>query len=129
MTAIHFLFALALAPAPPAGADWTFVTENETLRSAVETSTIRREGETVSFWTERRFRKTQELGGHRFNVSRHVSEADCRSLSTRVMEVDFFLDEVEVVIPLNPDPEPMQPPPGSVVAQELELACRRPCRI
>jgi hypothetical protein len=126
MPAADFLMAAALAASPAATAEWTLVTENEVLRSAVETGTIRREGVMVTYWTERRFRKPQELGGRSFNISRHRSEANCQKSSTRVVEANFFMDDQAVLISLQPDSTPMHAEPGTVVAQEIALACRDP---
>jgi hypothetical protein len=126
MPAVHLPAVLALLLVPAATAKWTFVTETDALRSSVETATVRREGVTVTYWTQRRFKKPQQLGGQVFDTSRHLNEGNCQTVSTRVLEVHFYRAEQPVDLSMRPAPEALRPDPGSVVAQELALACQGP---
>jgi hypothetical protein len=89
----------------------------------IDTDSIRREGDRVSFWREVRWPEPRALeGGGRFDRIAALYEGDCRAMTMRTMEVRAKLAG-EIVYSGRASGEVESPAPGTNGHVDLRAAC------
>jgi len=125
MTARALGLAVAiLAAAGPAGAEtWRSASSGLGATAYIDTDSIRRDGDRISFWRELRWREVRALdSGRRFDRLAALYEGDCRAMTLRPIEIRARLGET-VVLSGRSGGEVENPPPGTNGHTDLRAAC------
>lgn len=115
--------AVALPPGGAEAANWRASSGDSQARAYIDTDSIRREGERVSFWRELRWPEVRTLGdGTRYNRLGSLYEADCAAMTLRSITVRANLDE-NVVLSGEGSRELEQARPGTTAETDLRSVC------
>ncbi|MEA3015586.1 MAG: hypothetical protein QOI38_308 [Sphingomonadales bacterium] len=111
------------AAAPATAENWRASSSDGTAAAFIDTDTIRRDGDRVSFWRELRWPEVRMLGGRlRYNRLLAHYEGDCRAMTLRSISVRAKLDD-EVVLSGDGSGEIEQARRGSTAEVDLRSAC------
>jgi hypothetical protein len=113
-----------LAAAAPAQAEnWRASSSDGTVAAFIDTDTIRRDGDRVSFRRELRWPEVRMLGSRlRYNRLLALYEGDCRAMTLRSISVSAKLDDV-VVLSGEGSGEIEQARRGTTAEVDLRSAC------
>ena len=115
--------ALALFPAAAAAENWRASSGDAEARAYIDTDSIRRDGQRVSFWRELRWPEVRTLrDGTRYNRLGSLYEADCAAMTLRSLTVRANLDE-NVVLSGEGSRELEQARPGTTAEIDLRSVC------
>ena len=115
--------AMLAAAAPAQAETWRASSSGMGAVAFIDTESIRRDGDRVSFWREVRWSDVRSLdSGGRFNRIAALYEGDCRAMTLRPMEVRAKLDE-QIVFSGQGSGEIETPPPGTNGHVDLRSAC------
>ena len=105
--------------------DWQLAARSSIDDVYIDASTVRRTGQRVRFWAEYRHRTVQTLSdGTSYDTSRSLIEADCQDMSFTALQNSGSLQGRNVIGAYRPTAGMSYAQPGSVIARQIEYACR-----
>lgn len=116
---------IALSAAVPADAQtWRSVTSNAQAENFIDTSRIVRTGNRVRYWHRSRFASVLLTSdGRRFNELWALLDADCETISYRLIQSINYLDDRQVETVDHPDSEWEEVTPGAQGEDLIRAAC------
>lgn len=113
----------ALAAAPAAAESWRLSSGDGEARAYIDTDSLRREGDRVTFWREVRWPEVRSLdSGLRFDRIAALYEGDCRAMTLRSLRISARLQAAEVYA-AEDEGETEPALPGSNAEGDLRSAC------
>ena len=117
------LLAAALAASPAAAENWRASSKTSEAAAFIDTDSIRRDGERVSFRREVRFAKPRVLQNEqRFDRLRTLYEADCKAMTLQSVDISARLGE-QLLFSAAERGDVETAKPGSTAETDLKAAC------
>jgi hypothetical protein len=122
-SALALGIAVLAAAAPAQAETWRSSSSGMGAVAYIDTDSIRRDGDRVSFWREVRWPEARTLdSGGRFDRIAARYEGDCRAMTLRPIEIRAKLAG-EIVFSGDSTAEVETPPPGTNGHTDLRAAC------
>ena len=117
------VLAAALAAAPAQAENWRASSSTAEAAAFIDTDSIRRDGDRVSFRREVRFNAARVLQGeHRFDRLRTLYEADCKAMTLQSVDISARLG-AQVLFSAAERGDVETAKPGSTAEIDLRAAC------